>query len=189
MDNTNYIQIINQFIDHIEELNFEITINKSNFTYPINNFEHFKYSKLYFIQYKSHSIMLILLDLDLKKKKLIIQPIDYKNVIWKLDYENTQLDYLSQIDNFISDIKLFSTRIITYNSIIKKKYRFYDIYPYMNKIYLKNFWKDKYCMCLISIDKFSITLNDEKEDFEEFDSYELFKKSEKLKIFFKNIFF
>lgn len=185
-----------EFINWIETNNLLIKISECNFKYLFYDKINSDNSKLLFFEYSEKKIFILNIYFDSQDDKFKIYPIDYTNIKFEISLNsslNLSTDifwnfFENSIDNFISSLIELSKMIIQKFNIIKSYYSVYNsyqIYPFVNRVYLKNFIKNKYCVILIGITDYKITFNDDKEDWVTISNQEDLLTHKDLKIFRK----
>jgi hypothetical protein len=179
---------IEDIITYIVFNNHNIKITKYDNKYPIDNIINFELSNLYFFEYKNKKIFII--DFIFNSSELYIYLIDYKKIFYKQEFYNDEFELdIEKFNQFIFMIINFSIIIIQQNIILNKNYYIYNISPTLNKVYLKNIFKKKYCVIFLEFDKCKINFNDDKENWIEVSDFEQLNSLKKLDIFRKKFLF
>ena len=198
---------INNLINQIQLIsNNDIKFVDFDFNFPITNKINFSDSILYFISFQNKNILVAYFIVDKSVNLLKLNILDYPELFIELNMEeldfnfNFNFDFDFDIDtktfqyNLFEKINNFNKKIIhqgeiiVYNNIsIKKNFSSNQIYPSLNKIYLKNNFYKKYCVILIKDGYFMITFNDETENYIKIENLQSLLEHQQLKIF-KKIF-
>ena len=202
----------NKVINHINNLINQIQLISNNdikfidfdFNFPITNKINFSDSILYFISYQNKNILVAYFIVDKLLNLLKFNILDYPELFIELNMDDLNFDFDFDFDfdfktktfqyNLFFQINYFNEKIIhlgqiiVYNNVsIKKNFSSNQIYPSLNKIYLKSNFYKKYCVILIKDGYFMITFNDETEDYIKIENLQSLFAHKHLKIF-KKIF-
>jgi hypothetical protein len=201
MINDNYITTLtNNLINQIQlSSGNEIKFVDFDFNFPITNKINFSDSLLYYISYQNKNILIAYFIVYKTTNSLKLNILDYPELFIEFDMDELNMGepdidsyryyLLNKINIFIEKIFYLGKNIFNYNILIKKNFLSNQIYPTMNKIYLKSNFYKKYCVILIKEKCFMITFNDEIEDYIKIENYKLLLDCKELKIFKKNIFY
>ncbi len=197
MINDKYITTLtNNLINQIQlSSGNEIKFVAFDFNFPITNKINFSDSILYFISYQNKNILIAYFMVYKSINLLRLNILDYPELFIEFDMDELNMGepdidsyryyLLNKINDFIKKIFNLGKNIFDYNILIKKNFLSNQIYPTMNKIYLKSNFYKKYCVILIKEKCFMITFNDEIEDYIKIENYKSLLEYEKLKMFKK----
>lgn len=192
--NIDIISKINNLKNTIESINSDIKLIDFYFDFPITNKINLSDSILYFISYTNSNLLILYFTIYEPLNLLKLDVLDYPELttefcqIDKLDFEFDNKLIVKKLNVFIEKIISLSKNIIYNNLLIKKNFSTIQLYPTLNKVYLKSNFYKKYCLILIKEDYFMITFNDENENYIRVDNFNLLLDSKQLKIFKKFLF-
>ncbi len=179
---------INRFIDFIESIDSDLKVLDFNFKFIISTKINLTNSKLYFLSYQNENIFVMYFTYFESVNLIKINFIDYNELTWDLNLKSNDIINKDQIElarEFVNHIVILSKNIIKVKKVLDKNFLVNSIYPSINKIYLKSYIYNKYCVILICDNYFMVTFNDEKENYFRVNSLEELLVHNELSIFRK----